>query len=243
MLNSMQNILTGVVLHRRPYRETSSIVDFFTREHGRLSAVCRGVHGGKSAKSQEKKSLLQPFQALQLVFSGKSDLKTLVQVDSDGRGFSLQGNALFCALYLNELLNRLLPTDIAFPVTYDLYLASVLRLSENQSMEAVLREFEIHLLADLGYGFSWFEDVQSDSEIESNREYNFTLEQGFQLLTNLDKSKNHFSGESVLKAARYEWDKESLSTAKRVTRMALKPLLGDKPLKSRELFQKMEQTK
>lgn len=239
----MQGIQRGVVLHRRPYRETSTIVDFFTREHGRISAVCRGVHGGKSAKSQEKKSLLQPFQALQLSFSGKSDLKTLKTVDSDGRGFNLNGNTLFCALYLNELLNRLLPTEIAFPITYDLYLASILRLSENQSLEAVLREFEIHLLTDLGYGFSWQTEMHSNKAIESNQEYCFVLEHGFQVLQYPDKTKNRFSGKSVINAAKFEWDKSSLSTAKAITRMALKPLLGDKPLKSRELFQKMEQTK
>lgn len=239
----MQNILKGVVLHRRPYRETSSIVDFFTREHGRLSAVCRGVHGGKSAKSHEKKSLLQPFQALQLSFSGNSDLKTLRQVESDGRGFGLQGNALFSALYLNELLNRLLPTDIAFPVTYDLYLASVLRLSENQNIESVLREFEIHLLSDLGYGFSWQHEAQSDSEIAPQSQYCFVMEQGFQLLSYADETANSFVGNDLLKIAKFDWDKGSLNAAKRITRMALKPLLGDKPLKSRELFQKMEHIK
>jgi len=229
----------GLVLHRRPYRETSFIVDFFTREYGRVSAVCRGVRGGKSSNKNEKKSLLQPFQALNVILSGKHELKTLTQVDSNGKMFSFTGNHLFSALYLNELLNRILPREIILIEIYDLYLASLLRLAEEQEIEIILREFEINLLRYLGYGFSWNTDWLSGDEIQPKTQYVYVNEQGFQLSVGENHTQNCFTGESLNKIANADWDKQSLQSAKRVLRMALRPLLGEKPLKSRELFQPM----
>lgn len=229
----------GLVLHRRPYRETSFIVDFFTREYGRVSAVCRGVRGSKSSNKNEKKSLLQPFQALNVILSGKQELKTLTQIDSNGKMFSFTGNRLFSALYLNELLNRLLPREIILVEVYDLYLASLLRLSEQQEIEIILREFEINLLVHLGYGFSWNTDWLTGDQVEPNENYVYVNEQGFQLSVGPNKTQNCFTSESLIKIASADWDKQSLQSAKRVLRMALRPLLGEKPLKSRELFQRM----
>lgn len=229
----------GLVLHRRPYRETSFIVDFFTREYGRVSVVCRGVRGGKSSNKNEKKSLLQPFQALKVILSGKHELKTLTQIDSNGKMFCFTGNRLFSALYLNELLNRILPREIVLVDIYDLYLASLLRLSQQQEIEIILREFEINLLSHLGYGFSWNTDWLSGDEIQPNTNYIYVQEQGFQLSVGQNITQNCFTSESLTKIANADWDKQSLQSAKRVLRMALRPLLGEKPLKSRELFQQM----
>ena len=92
--------LNAYVLHRRPYRETSFIVDFFTLELGRVSAVARGVRSAKS----DRRSLLQPFQALRVQLSGKSDLKNLTQLESNGALRMLTGNALYCALYVWTLM-------------------------------------------------------------------------------------------------------------------------------------------
>ncbi len=233
----------GLVLHRRPYRETSFIVDFFTRENGRVSGVCRAVRGGKGSSKNDRKSLLQPFQPLMLDFQGKHELKNLRQIDSTGKMFTFSGVQLFSALYLNELLNRVLPKEVALPDVYDLYLATLLRLSEKQNIEIVLREFEINLLNFLGYGFNWQVDGQSGQAVNEYESYVFVYEQGFQLSVGLNQTQNCFSGASLLKIARFDWDKLSLQCAKRILRMALRPLLGEKPLKSRELFQKLETEK
>ena len=101
--------LNAYVLHRRPYRETSYIVDFFTLEEGRVSAVAKGVKNSKS----DKKSLLQPFQHLRLQLSGKSELKNLRHVESVSPSINLVGTALFCAMYVNELTNRVMPAGLA----------------------------------------------------------------------------------------------------------------------------------
>lgn len=243
MSTNVTAMLDGVVLHSRPYRETSMLVDFFTRQTGRVTAVCRGVRGGKSAKSNERKSAVQPFQSLKLNFSGRTELKSLAHMETDGRQLNLQGSVLFCGLYINELLNRVVPKEVAYPDIFDLYMASLLRLSELQPMEIVLREFEINLLQYLGYGFDWQNDWQSNMPVHNEQYYCFVLEHGFQLLATREPSANCFVGEDLTQVANFQWTKASLQTAKRVTRMAFRPIIGDKPLKSRELFQKLEQAK
>ncbi|GAA0855589.1 DNA repair protein RecO [Aliiglaciecola litoralis] len=219
------------------------IVDFFTRDNGRLSAVCRGVRGGKSAKSNERKSAIQPFQTLKLSFSGRSELKTLTQIETLGRGYNLHGTVLFCALYINELINRVVPNEVAYPEIFDLYLASLLRLSEQDNVEIVLREFEITLLQLLGYGFDWQSDGQTGEPLQADAYYSFVLDYGFQRLLGQEAHQNCFTGANLADIARFHWTPSSLQTAKRVTRMAFRPIIGDKPLKSRELFQKLEQKK
>lgn len=236
-------LLNGLVLHRRPYRETSMLVDFFTREQGCVSAVCKGVRGTKSASRNDKKSLLQPFQPVQLTLSGRHQLKTLGQLEANGKMFNFSGTLLFSALYLNELLNRILPNGVSYPEIFDLYLASLLRLDAREAVEEVLREFEIQLLAYLGYSFSWHTDCQSGQTLVAGQHYEFVMERGFCHIPEQFRSQNAFSAENLLKVARYEWDQASLSSAKRVLRMAFRPILGDKPLKSRELFKTLEQQK
>ena len=109
--------LNAYVLHRRPYRETSYIVDFFTLEEGRVSAVAKGVKNSKS----DKKSLLQPFQHLRLQLSGKSELKNLRHVESVSPSINLVGTALFCAMYVNELTNRVMPAGLASDGVHNAY--------------------------------------------------------------------------------------------------------------------------
>ena len=97
--------LEGYVLHRRPYRETSYIVDFFSLQAGRVSAVAKGVRNSKT----DRKSLLQPFRPLRFQLSGKSELKNLRQIEAGGAVIMLAGTSLFCGMYLNEVINKVMP--------------------------------------------------------------------------------------------------------------------------------------
>ena len=229
----------GVVLHRREYRETSFLVDFFTREMGKIRAVCKGVRSGKNAK----KSLLQPFQPLMLSFSGRHDLKNLVQVDASGQHFRLQGTSMFSAFYMNELLNRCLIDEVPNQDIFDLYLASLLRLVEADAIEPTLREFEMNLLNSLGYGIDPLHDWQNGENIHADGYYTFIPQHGFQRLPVANQSKNCFKGEIILNMAGNNWTQATLKQAKVIMRMAFLPILGDKPLKSRELFLQVEQVK
>ncbi len=231
--------MNAMVLHRRAYRETSYIVDFFTRETGKISAVCKGVRGKKS----DKKSLLQPFQQLVVNLVGRHELKNLSGLEPTGVMLTLSGDKLFSAMYLNELLNRTLLPEVAYSNLYDLYLASLVRLADKQSIEPVLREFEFNLLDELGYRVELGHDWRNEEALDLKAYYTFLSQHGIQKLDSPDQTRNCFAGADLNKVLQNQWDSESLKCAKMISRMALHPLLGSKPLKSRELFQQLEQMK
>ena len=224
--------ISGFLLHRRPYRETSYLADLFTLEAGKVSAVVKGVRGSKS----DKKSLLQAFQPLLLSIKGKHQLKNLNQLESNGAMLPLAGKTMFSAMYINELLNRLLISDIPHQELFSLYQQSLELLAKGGDIEPILRQFELGLLQELGYGLDLQHDYESGAELEPTAFYCFILEHGLQRCPIPLNSPNYFSGIALLKVSRLDWDKSSLQCAKYLTRLTLSPLLGDKPLKSRELF-------
>lgn len=233
--------LTGFVLHRRSYRETSYLTDLFTLELGKVSAVARGVRGNKG----DKKSLLQSFQPLLLSVSGKHELRNLHQLESAGSMLQLTGHQLFSAMYLNELLNRLLPKEVPHPELFISYHQSLQWLADGGDIEPCLRQFELSLLDEMGYGCDLTQEYENGKTIEPNVDYCLVLENGIKRIDvsaqgeqglNL-QGTNRFTGEALLQVSQHIWTPNSLQCAKRITRMALSPLLGIKPLKSRELFQ------
>ncbi|MGS2719629.1 DNA repair protein RecO [Paraglaciecola aestuariivivens] len=225
--------LSGFVLHRRFYRETSFLTDLFTLELGKVSAVAKGVRGTKN----DKKSLLQAFQPLRITLSGKHELRNLNQLESNGASIALQGHQLFSAMYLNELLNRLLPKEVPHPELFESYQACLLWLSQGRDIEPCLRQFELALLQDLGYGIDFSHEYDTGIAVQPEHYYCLVLENGIKRIDKAALGSNKYQGEALLKVHQQEWTSASLACAKRLTRMALAPLLGHKPLKSRELFQ------
>ncbi|MFT5707965.1 MAG: DNA repair protein RecO (recombination protein O) [Glaciecola sp.] len=225
--------LTGFVLHRRSYRETSYLTDLFTLELGKVSAVARGVRGNKG----DKKSLLQSFQPLLLTISGKHELRNLNQLESTGSMIQLVGHQLFSAMYLNELLNRLLPKEVPHPELFQSYQQSLKWLASSGDIEPCLRQFELLLLDDMGYGIDLTQEYETGQTVEENLDYCLVLENGIKRIDVNAHGTNRFSGEALLQVSNNVWTPKSLQCAKRITRMALSALLGRKPLKSRELFQ------
>ncbi|MCF2948363.1 DNA repair protein RecO [Paraglaciecola aquimarina] len=225
--------LHGFLLHRREYRETSYLTDFFTLELGKVSAVIKGVRGSKG----DKKSLLQSFQPLLLNLSGKHELRNLNQLESSASMLRLAGHQLFSAMYLNELLNRLLPKEVPHPEIYALYQASLQMLQNLAPIEPCLRHFETSLLNDLGYGFDIQMTYDTGESIQPDLAYYFVNEQGIKQVEEYTKSGHQFTGQALINMSNQYWDPDSLQCAKRLNRMALSHILGSKPLKSRELFQ------
>ena len=213
------------ILHHRPYRETSLLLDVFSSEHGRVSLIAKGVRKARSIS----RGLLQLFSPVLLSWQGKSELMTLTTVESQSIPIQLQGTALLSGFYLNELLIRLLPKHDPHPQLYTIYQHTLLELERGNSQQKHLRLFEKKLLEELGYGLQ-FKEVMPDQF------YLFYPEQGFVLSENNDEGIV-FSGKSLLSlAAEQLEDAESLRDAKRLMRLALHALLGSQPLHSRKLF-------
>lgn len=220
----------GYVLHARPYRETSLLLECFISDYGRISLVAKGVRQSKS----KMRGLLQPFVPLLISWVGKSELGTLTQVEHNGASHLLRNNQLLCAFYANELLLRLLHRDDPHPVLFTAYQDLLSNLALPITEEVSLRVFEKRLLQELGYAFSLTEDCRTTEPIRTEHYYDFEPLLGLSKVSS--EVSSAISGASILALAKEELDQSHLGDAKRLMRKALGTLIGDKPLKSRELF-------
>lgn len=136
----------GFVLHSYPYKETSLIIDLFTREHGRVALVAKGA---KRPHSQLR-GVLQTFQPLSTGWTGKAELRVLTGAEWVGGMLPLEKTALLCGFYLNELLVKLLARDDPHPRLFDHYVATLNQLAHHEPAPIVLRKFERALLKETG---------------------------------------------------------------------------------------------
>ncbi len=224
------------VLHTRSFRESSLIAELLTPDHGRVGVVARGGRRGRRGGA----GALQPFTLLQAEWTGRGELRTLTQAESE-RAFPLAGDQLFAGLYLNELLLRLLHREGPQPEIFQSYLHTLDALLAGADLEPVLRRFELHLLADLGYGFALDHDVHGQP-ILSAGQYRFLADEGLMPVADGVRDGGEISlflGEHLLAlAAGALDDTEVRRSAKRLTRLALASHLGGRPLRSRELFRR-----
>jgi DNA repair protein RecO (recombination protein O) len=223
------------ILHSRPYRETSLLVDIFSRHYGRFRAVARGSRGTKKGTKT-----LTPYTPMLISWTGKTDLKTLGNVEQSGAPLLLTGDALFCGFYLNELLIRLLAENDPHEKLFDIYLSVLTNLMGQEPVEPSLRMFEFSLLEEMGYALVLDTDAETGESIIAEREYWFEPTLGFTLKQDVSvrsNSPNWFQGNELLAIGAGDYrSRSTAAAAKRLIRLALQPHIGNKPLLSRGLF-------
>ncbi len=220
------------VLHSRPYSETSLLLDMFTEGHGRIRILAKGARGRRS----QLKGCLQPFTPLLIRWSGRGEVKTLRNAEPVSLALPLSGLMLYSGLYVNELVARVLEQETAYSALFFDYLHCLQTLAGTTgSPERALRCFELALLGHLGYGIDFLHCAGSGEEVADTMTYRYREEKGF--IASLVNDRLTFTGRDLQALASREFpDIDTLRAAKRFTRIALKPYLGGKPLKSRELF-------
>lgn len=221
------------VLHVRPFRDTSRLIDFFTPDYGRVRAVAR-----VRARRRGGSGLPSPFGLLSVHWVGRGDLKTLRDWEPVGPPFMLQGHRLYSALYLNEILYRLLHESDAQPRLYHLYAEALSELAGDGDLEVILRRFELALLDELGYGIDLEMEAESGEPLEPAGQYILDPERGLVRTHNKAVGQATYSGETLLAiGAGHLHEPEVRRAAKHLLRAALAVHLGGRPLQSRALFQ------
>lgn len=235
------NLLSAYILHTRPWRDTSLLLDVLSPEQGRIRAVARGQ---RNQSGRHKGSVCQPFRPLAVALVGKSELKTISRIEADGPPRLLPGKHLYAGFYANEILLRALPEADPHPRLYQAYDALLATLAcADADIEPPLRQFEMILLDELGYGIDFSHDAASGLELQPDGRYAFVAEQGFVALGagRIAQSRAVYRGRDVLALARGQFTEgHSRDVAKRVMRQALQALVGDKPLQSRMLYRPAE---
>lgn len=223
------------VLHSRPYSESSLMVVLFCEKEGLLNVLAKGAR----SKRSPQKGHLQPFTPLLIKYSGKGEVKTLTGVEAISLTLPLSHLYFYSGFYINELTLRVLEQNTDCSVLFFVYLTTIQDLAlQSDHIEVILRRYELGLLKHLGYEIDFEHCAGSGEIVSENMTYLFHPEKGF--IASVMNKKDLFTGRELLALANQSFpDAETRKAAKRFTRMALKPYIGSKPLKSRELFQNL----
>ncbi|MEP7328501.1 MAG: DNA repair protein RecO [Betaproteobacteria bacterium] len=233
------------VLHAYPYRETSLIVEAFTERHGRVPMVARGAKRPRS----ELRGLLQAFQLLTLSWAGAGEMKTLVKAEWRGGMPLPRGSSLLCGFYVNELLLKLLPREDAHAQLFTAYaqtLRSLASATAPAAQAALLRRFELRLLAELGYALPLARDVESGTAIDAAGLYHYAPERGPRLATRYearepDPRLRLVRGATLIALATEDFsDPDSAAEAKRLMREVLDHYLDARHIFSRRVVRDLQ---
>lgn len=234
------------VLLNRPYSETSWIVELFTREHGRVAVIAKGARRLKS----RLKGVLLPFQPLLVSWSGKGEVPTLTAAEIQVEGINLfgeelQGDALICGFYCNELISYLLHRHDPHANLFDIYQSTISNLlkfvGKETELAGQLRAFEQAVIRETGYAVNFSIEASSQHPIKHDQNYLFQPGEGF--VTCSSEHANAIPGRVVLSMGELDANElnsslsaQDVSLGKHLMRAILRQSLGHKTINSRELF-------
>jgi DNA repair protein RecO (recombination protein O) len=225
----------GYVLHHRPFRDTSQILDVLTQDHGRIAVVARGSRGARSRLA----GLLRPFTPLRVSWVARSDLGTLTGAEAAGGPPDLRGDALLSAYYVNELMLFFLHRDDPQPEIFSLYADVVLALAGGAGVAATLRNFELELLGLLGYAVSLDQEAGTREDVVADRYYDYRVEQG-PVRVERNSGPLVFRGALLQAIGARQFDDENvLKAASRLLREVIAYHLGGKELQSRKVLREV----
>ena len=224
----------GFVLHSYPYKETSLIIDMFTRDHGRIGLVAKGAKRPFS----KLRGVLQTFQPLSLSWSGKTELRTLIDAEWVGGMLPLERSALLCGFYLNELLVKLLARDDRHPALFDHYVSTLNQLAHGEPAQIVLRKFERALLKETGVAADLSRCTSTRSRVELDVDYVVDPEKGARIA---DRGQGEVwpivSGKTLLDMEREDYaDPVTQGQSKQLMRFLLAHHLNGQPLNTRQIL-------
>ena len=224
------------VLHHRPFRDSSQILDILSREHGKLAVVARGSRGARS----RLKGVLRPFMPLSMSWIIKSDLGTLTGAEVNGAPLRLTGEALLSGYYVNELVLHFLHRHDPQPEVFDIYARTIEALATSgAAIAAVLRQFEIGLLRHSGYALNLEHEWGTSAQLDPAANYDYRVEQGA-VAVDRDEGPLVFTGAMLAGIGQQRFDDPAvLRAANRLMREVIAFHLGGKELKSRKVLLEM----
>ena len=220
------------LLHQRPFRDSSLLLDVLSRDHGRLALVARGARGARS----RLKGILRPFMPLRMSWVLKRDLGTLTGAELDGPPLKLTGDALLSGYYVNELILNLKHRHDPQPEVFAAYREAVLALAAAEDPAPTLRLFEIELLRLLGYALNVEHEAGSDDDLDPDAHYEYRPEQG-PVRVQRTSGPMVFTGAELagIRETRFE-EIDVLRCAGRLMRQVIHHHLGGRELKSRRVL-------
>ena len=235
---SRQHSQPAYVLHTYPYRETSLVVELFTRDFGRVAAVAKGARRPKSVL----RGVLLAFQPLLVSWSGKGELHTLIKAEWHGAYQPLRGLSLICGFYLNELVLKLLPRHDSHEGLFEAYGTALNALDPASEPAPVLRDFEKALLRELGYAITFDHDVSSGRAIAAEARYTYIVERGPVSAEEVTSAQGvELQGQTLLDMQAGDYSSPvTQQQSKTLMRSLISHYLGDQVLHTRQLLRDLQ---
>ena len=222
----------GFVLHSHMYRESSLVVDVFTRDYGRVALLAKGA----KRPASRLRGVLQTFQPLSISWSGKSELRTLTSAEWIGGMIPLENSALLYGFYLNELLLRLLAREDPHQALFEHYVRALTRLATSEAAQTVLRVFELALLRETGVGADFSVDARDNSPVDPGGVYVVDPESGPRPAL-LSDTAPRVLGKTLLDMVREDYsDPQTQQQSKLLMRFLLAHHLDGVPLQTRKIL-------
>jgi DNA repair protein RecO (recombination protein O) len=224
------SLQAAYVLHRRPFSDSSLLVELFSLGQGRQPVVARGARKA----SKRGRPPLQPFLPIWAAWRGRGEVATLTDAEPRAVPLELAGERLFCGMYLNELVMKLTPRGEPLEGLFHLYEHTLGRLGRDGAVAPVLRTFELAMLEELGYGMLLTHSAD-DHQVSPDAWYEYAPEQGPRPVANPGPAA--VRGATLLAMAERNFsDPEVRRQALRLMRRTIDHHLDHRVLKSRELF-------
>lgn len=223
----------GFVLHHRPFRNTSQLLECLTMHHGRTGLIAQGAY----RRQKLQRAFLQPFLPLRLSWIRRGELGRLTYAEARAPQAQLGGERLLAGFYVNELVLRLLARGDANAEAFCCYADCIRALAEGSGVARTLRLFELSLLHALGYGLALDRDTGSGEPLDPDRRYLYQLETGVVAADGGAAGASAYSGSELISLRSGDLtDAASLRAAKRLLGSVLASYLGERPLKTRSVF-------
>ena len=219
------------LLHQRPYGNSSVMAEMFTLDNGRISVIAKGAKKPKSKFF----GVLSPFSKLRITYRGKSELKTLTNVDKEDIFSDSFSKLSYTLLYINELLIKILPQGAPQKELFNLYDKFLLEIKTSNEIDIILRRFEIDLLEMLGYGINFINEVDSGQSIDADKLFDFVPELGFK-----ESPNGIFNGKEIISISKLDFENINKKKFKSLTTMAIGYSLDGGDLKSRQIFKTLK---
>ena len=219
------------LLHQRPYGNSSVMAEMFTLDNGRISVIAKGAKKPKSKFF----GVLSPFSKLRITYRGKSELKTLTNVDKEDIFSDSFSKLSYTLLYINELLIKILPQGAPQKELFNLYDKFLLEIKASNEIDIILRRFEIDMLEMLGYGINFINEVDSGQSIDADKLYDFVPELGFK-----ESPNGIFNGKEIISISKLDFENINKKKFKSLTTMAIGYSLDGGDLKSRQIFKTLK---
>lgn len=223
----------GFVLHHRPYRNSSQLVECLTADHGRVGLVAQGSRRAGNGQ----RAHLQPFVPLRLSWIRRGELGRLTDVEPEATDFALRGQALLAGYYVNELILRLSVRGDPNGEVFACYEHFLTALTAGSPLARTVRLFELGLLRALGYGLELERDASTGDPLQPDCRYMYELEHGPRRADAASEGTAFWGRELMSLHSRSLDDRDSLRAAKRLLGRVLDAYLGPRRLKTRAVLE------